>query len=240
LQIDDSLAEAHTSLAEIHQRQWRWAEAEQEYRRAIALNPNYPTAHHWFSIYWRVRGQFDEALGESKRAQELDPLSLIINNNLAHAYYLKNDLNSAIEQWQKLFELDPRFPNTPHNLGWAYLKQKRYEEATAEFQKAVDLSGRSSFLNSLGYCYAVTGRRREALQILRELEERYARREANGIHVAGVYAGLGDKDQAFAWLEKDFQQRSGLLPEVRWWNNFEDLRSDPRYADLLRRMGLEP
>ncbi len=241
LQIDESLAEAHTSLAEIHLRQWRWAEAEQEFRRAIALNPNYPTAHHWFSIYLRVKGQYDEGLKESKRAQELDPLSSIISSNLANAYYLKNDFKSAIELSQKVVELDPRHPNSYHNLGWSYLRQGRDEEAVGKFQKAVDLSGRaSSYLSSLGYFYAVKGRRDEALQIMRELEGRYERREAIGIHLAGVLAGLGETDQAFAWLEKDFEQRSGVLPEVRWWNNFGELRSDPRYASLLRRMGLEP
>lgn len=241
LQLDDSLAEAHTSMAEIHLRQWRWAEAEQEFRRAISLNPNYPTAHHWFSICLMIKGKFDEALLESKRAQELDPLSLIIGSNLAQGYFLKNDINSAREHLHKLIELDPSFPNAHHFLGWLYHKEGHSEEAAAEFEKAVELSGRASgYLSSLGYGYAVTGRRGEAIQILRELEGRYARREALGIHLAGVCAGLDEMDRAFAWLEKDYEQRSGVLPEVRWWNNFGELRSDPRYASLLRRMGLEP
>jgi Flp pilus assembly protein TadD len=228
-------------MAEIHLRQWRWAEAEQEFRRAISLNPNYPTAHHWFSIYQRVKGQFDEALKESKRAQDLDPLSLIIGSNLAQGYFLKNDINSAREHLHKLIELDPSFPNAHHFLGWLYHKEGHSEEAAAEFEKAVELSGRASgYLSSLGYGYAVTGRRGEAIQILRELEGRYAKREALGIHLAGVCAGLDEMDRAFAWLEKDYEQRSGVLPEVRWWNNFGELRSDPRYANLLRRMGLEP
>ena len=241
LQIDDSLAEAHTSMAQIHLRQWRWAEAEQRFRRAIALNPNYPTAHHWFSIFLRLKGQFDEALIESKRAEELDPLSLIIGNNLANAYFLKNDINSALEQLQTLIDLDPRFPGTHHNLGWLYQKLGRYDEAAAEFQRAVEFSGRaSSYLSSLGYSYAVKGRRGEAIQILRELEDRYARREALGIELAGVTVGLGEIDQTFDWLEKDFEQGSGVLPEVRWWNNFAEIRLDPRYAKLLRRMGIQP
>ena len=104
---------------------------EQELRRAISLNPNYPTAHHWFSIYRRVKGQFDEALKESKRAQELDPLSLIIGSNLAHTYFLNNDINAATKEVQKLIELDPHFPNSHHDLGWMYLKQSRHEEAIA-------------------------------------------------------------------------------------------------------------
>ena len=149
--------------------------------------------------------------------------------------------DSAIEQCQRIIELDPSFPEAHNILGFAYLKQRRYEEATAEFQKAVELSGRASFyLSYLGYCYAVTGRRAEALRILKELEEKYARREAIGQYLAGVYAGLGEKDQAFAWLERDFEQRSGQLPNITYRFSFEDLRSDPRYADLVRRMGLQP
>jgi len=239
LQIDDSLAEVHTSLAEIYQRQWRWAEAEQEFRRAISLNPNYPTAHAWFTMHLRIKRQFDEALRESKRAQELDPLSPILS--VASIYLLKNDVNSAIEQNKRAIEFDPSFPQAHRWLGLAYLKQRRYDEAIAELQKGVELSGRAGqFLADLGYCYAVMGKQAEALQILRELKERHARHEAIGMNLAQVYAGFGDKDQVFAWLEKDFQLRSGVLPYITWWVNFDDLRSDPRYADLLRRMGLQP
>ena len=246
LQIDDSLAEAHTSSAFIDQSLWHWAEAEEEYKRAISLNPNYPTAHHWFSLYFRAKRQFDDSMREIKRAQELDPLSPIISNNVADVYLLKNDLNSAIAECQRLIELDSSFPQGHQDLGFAYLKQRRNEEAIAEFRKAVELSGRGSeYLCDLGYCYAVTGRRTEALAILKELEEKYARRESIGQYLARVYAGLGDKglgdkDQAFAWLEKDFEQRSGLLWLTTWWFSFDDLRSDPRYADLVRRMGLTP
>jgi TolB-like protein/Flp pilus assembly protein TadD len=241
LQIDDSLAEAHTSSAYIYQKLWRWAEAEEEYKRAISLNPNYPTAHHWFCIYFRTKGQIAEAMREIKRAHEIDPLSLVISDNVAEIYLLQNDLNSAIEQCQRVIELDPGFPYAHDVLGAAYLKQRRYEEATAEFQKAVELSGRESqILSHLGYCYEVTGRRAEALALLKELEEKYARRESIGQYAADVYAGLGDKDQAFAWLERDFQQHSGRLPDITWWFTFDDLRGDPRYAALVRRMGLTP
>lgn len=240
LQIDDSLAEAHTSIAGVYARQWLWAESEKEFRRAIALNPNYPTAHHWFSAYYlRPRGQLDDALKEAQRAQQLDPLSLVICTNVASIYVQKNDIGSAIEESRKAVELDPRFPNPHDNLGWAFLKHRRYEEAIAEFQKALELSERqSNYLCDLGYIYGLTGKRGEALKILKELEERYTRREAGGIDVAAVYAGLGDKDQVFQWLEKDFEQHSGVLPGLTSWFNFDDLRADPRYADLLRRMGL--
>jgi serine/threonine-protein kinase len=241
LQIDDSLAEAHTSSAYIYQKLWRWSEAEEEYKWAISLNPNYPTVHHWFCIYFRTKGQLADAMREIKQAHEIDPLSLVIIDNVAEIYLLQNDPNSAIEQCQRAIELDPGFPYAHDVLGAAYLKQRRYEEATSEFQKAVELSGRESqILSHLGYCYAVSGRRAEALPILKELEEKYARRESIGQYVADVYAGLGDKDQAFAWLERDFQQHSGRLPDITWWFTFDDLRGDPSYADLVRRMGLTP
>jgi eukaryotic-like serine/threonine-protein kinase len=241
LQIDDSLAEAHTSSARIYQSLWRWAEAEEEFKRAISLNPNYPTAHLWFAVYLRIRQQYDDAMRENKRAQELDPLSPTISRQVGAAYLLKDDINSAIEHCQKTIELDPSFHLAHETLGWAYLKQRRYEEAVAEFQRAVELSGRaSSMLSFLGHSYAVSGRRAEARAVLKELDEKYARREAVGQDQAGVYAGLGEKDQAFEWLERDFEQRSGQLPFITYWFSFEVLRSDPRYTDLVRRMGLTP
>jgi serine/threonine-protein kinase len=242
LQLDDTLAEAHASSALSYVGLWRWAEAEAEFKRAINLNPNYPTAHHWFSTsYLLAKRRFDDALGEIKRAQELDPLSPIISTNVCGAYLLKNDPDSAIAECQRVIQLDPGFLLAHTDLGWAYFKQRRYEEATAEFQKAVELSGRGGyFLSHLGYSYAVTGRRAEALAVLKELEEKYAKHEAIGLNLAAVYVGLGDKDRAFAWLEKDYEQRSGYLSYIAWNFHFDDLRTDPRYADLVRRMGLQP
>jgi serine/threonine-protein kinase len=242
LQIDDSLPEGHTSSAFIFFQMWRWPEAEEGYKRAISLDPNYATAHHWLSIYFRVKGQFDDSLREIKRAQELDPLSPVIGQNVAELYLLKNDLNSAIAQCKRIIELDPTFPGAHDELGFAYLKQRRYEEAIAEFQKTVELSGSASrYQGDLGYCYAVTGRRVDAQAILKELEVKYARHEAVGQYLADVYAGLGDRDQAFTWLERDFERRSGnRLPFSKWWFTFDDLRGDPRFGDLMHRMGLKP
>jgi serine/threonine protein kinase/tetratricopeptide (TPR) repeat protein len=242
LQIDDSLSEAHASSALIYQNMWQWPEAEKEYKRAISLNPNYATAHHWFSIYFRARGQLDDSLREINRAQGLDPLSSVIGQNVAEVYLLKNDFNSAIAECRRIIELDPNFPGAHDELGFAYLKQRRYEEAIAEFQKTVELSGSASrYQGDLGYCYAVTGRRAEAQAILKELEAKYTRREAIGQYLAEVYAGLGDRDQAFAWLEKDFERHSGnRLPFAKWWFTFDDLRGDPRFADLMHRIGLNP
>jgi TolB-like protein/Flp pilus assembly protein TadD len=242
LQIDDSLSEAHTSSGSVFQQMWRWPETEREFKRAISLNPNYPTAHHWLSIYFRTQGQLDDSIREINQAQSLDPLSSVIGQNIAELFLLKNDLNSAVAECQKIIDLDPNFPGAHDELGFAYLKQHRFDEATAEFQKTVELSGNASrYQGDLGYCYAVTGRRAEAQAILKELETKYARREAVGQYLADVYAGLGDKDHAFAWLQKDLERGSGIrLPFVKWWFTFDGLRSDPRYAELLHHIGLQP
>lgn len=239
LQIDPALAEAHASRALAYVYQWQWPEAEEEFKRAIELNPKYPTTRHWYSIYLRARVRHADGLREMKLARELDPLSPNIGQNLAMMYLLNNDPDSAIREWKKVLELDPDFAPAHANLGLAYLGQKRYDEAIAECQKAVDVSGRTSlFLSSLGHAYAVSGKRAEAVQILKELEDKYTKGESVGQYPARVYAGLGEKDQAFAWLEKDFRNRSGLLSTITWWHFFDSLRSDPRYIDLVRRMNL--
>ena len=241
LQIDDSLAEAHTSSAVTYQFNWQWTEVEQEFRRAIALNPNYPTAHHWFSLYFNVKGQLDDALREIKRAQELDPLSPIISANVAIVLIRKNEIDAAIEECQRIIEFDPNHPSGYDWLGQAYFKQGRLAEAIVQREKAVELSHRSSPQLSLLAClYAITGRRTEAVGILNELEDRYRRHEAIGQHLAAIYYGLGDEDQGYAWLEKDFEQHSAELPFMLTRPQFEHLRRNPRVADLVRRMGLNP
>lgn len=241
LQLDELSAEAHTSLSIIYQKMWRWDEAERENRRAISLNPNYATAHHWFTVYFATKRQFDDALREIKLAQELDPLSPIINEVAGYTYLLKNEIELGVEQVKKSLELDPNFPGAHRILGYAYLKQQRYDEATAEFEKAVELSARGSeALGELGYCYGIRGKHAQARRILQELEEKYKKHESPGYQVAAVYVGLDDKDHAFQWLEKDFQQHSGRLPNITLRFPFDNLRSDPRYGDLVRRMGLDP
>src|SRR5215471_14918393 len=241
VQLDNSLAEAQTSLAYAYEELWQPEKAEDEFKRALELNPNYPTAHHWHGILLLDTGRFDEALTEAKRAQLLDPLSLAINQNVSQTYLARGEIDLAIVEARKVIELDPRYPRGHMYLGLAYIKQGNYAEAIAELRKANDLPDRDrSIPGTLGFVLALAGRRAEALAILKELEEKYGRHEAVGQDLAAVYAGLGDKDQAFAWLEKDFQARSGLLPRIRWYVPYEPLRSDPRYAELLRRMGFKP
>jgi tetratricopeptide (TPR) repeat protein len=243
LGIDDTLAEAHTTLARVLTvYDWDWSGAEKEFKRAIELDPRSAEAHQWYGGYLQAMGQLDESLVERKRAQELEPLSLIMNFELGQGLYRARKYDQAIEQFQKGLELDPSFPSFYVFLPAAYEQKGMYEEAIASFQKAIPMTrghAKSLVLAGLGHVYAVSGKKVEARKLLNELE-RLARQEyVPAVAIALIYAGLGEKDQAFAWLEKAYEERAfemtWLKSEPRW----DSLRSDPRFADLLRRMGLE-
>ena len=239
LAIDAQLAEPHATLGLINESLWQWSEAEKELKQAIHLNPNYPTAYHWYSIFLKNVGRNDEAAAMIKRAQELDPLSSVIAVNVSRMYQLQNNHEASIENSLKLIEIDPNFGPAYEYLAQSYLKLGRNAEAIAAAEKAVELSNRSSIsVGDLGFVYASTKKPVEAMKLIRELEEKYARKEAIGQYIAPVYVGLGDKDKAFEWLEKDFQARNGKLVEIQWQIQFEPLRDDPRFKDLIKRMGL--
>ena len=237
--IDESLAEPHATLGAINRQLWQWAEAEKEFKRAIELNPNYATAYHWYSVTLLYLGRKDESLAMIQRAHELDPMSSIINATSSWVQLSRNNHQASIENSVKLIELDPNFGFAYDNLGLAYLKTGRNAEAVTTLEKAAQLTDRYGFvLGNLGYAYAVTGKRTEALAIIKELEEKYTRKETNGLSIAAVYVGLGDKDKAFERLEKDFQNRDGYLPDITVSIPLESLRDDVRFKDLLKRMGL--
>lgn len=239
LALEPQLAEPHATLAFVSEHSWQWSEAEEEFKRAITINPNYPTAYHWYSILLKGLGRNDEAAAMIKRAQELDPLSSVIAVNITRLYQLQNNHKASIDNSLKIIELDPNFGPAHQYLGLSYLKLGMNAEAIAEMEVAVDLANRSGIsLGDLGYVYASTGKKVEALNLVKELEAKYERKEAIGQYIAAVYVALGDKDKAFEWLEKDFQVRNGKLAEIRWQLQFEALRGDPRYRDLLKRMNL--
>lgn len=236
--IDGQLAEPHASLGQVNSQSWQWAESEREYKLAIELNPNYATTYHWYSHNLRALGRFDEASAIIKRGHELDPLSSIISVNLSEIYLLLNDPRASIENTLKIIELDPNFSEAYRSLGMAYLKVGREGEAIPNLEKAVELSSRAaSALMTLAYGYGVSGKRTEAAAIAKEIEEKYARKESNAMYVAGAYAAVGDKNKAFEWLEKSFQNKEDL-GFVRWRIQYESLRDDPRYKDLLKRINL--
>jgi len=237
--IDDQLGEPHATLGIAYVQSWQWAEAEREYKRAIEINPNYATAYHWYSILLKNQGRYDEAAKVISRAAELDSLSGAIGCNISMMYDLQGDYDASIKNSLKLIELDPSFGRAYEYLGLSYFKVGRKEEAVSALQKAVELTKRQNVvLSELGFVYGAIGMRTEAMAVARELEEKYSRKEAAGHEVAAVYSGLGEKDKAFEWLEKDFQTRSGRLNTFRWETQFEPLRDDPRFNDLLKRMGL--
>jgi len=239
ISIDGQLAEPHATLGNVYYNRLQWAESESEYKRAIELNPNYPTAYHWYAVLLFSLGRNEEAEAAIMRAHQLDPLSSIISQNVAQVYRMKGDHTTAIETCQRIIDLDPSFPGCHFAIAWSYLKTGRNNEAIAEWQKAVELNGRySSTLAELGVAFAASGRTADAMGLLKELEERYPKKQANGCDVATIYAALGDKDKAFEWLEKDVSARNPRIAEFRWSPASEPLRNDPRFKDLLRRMNL--
>jgi DNA-binding winged helix-turn-helix (wHTH) protein/Tfp pilus assembly protein PilF len=239
LQLDDTLAEAHTVLAGcLFWYDWNWAAAEKEFQRALALDPNNATAHQWY-------GQYEKAMGrkawsdEAKRAGELDPLSII---NAGGAWYLEHgQYDQAIALLRRKLELDPDGPFTNRLLGRAYLIKGAHEDAITYLQKAADASGGSpGFLSLLGYAYGVSGRQADATRVLHQLEQDSARRYVSPYLMAVVYAGLGDtddRDRAFEWLDKAFAGRvPGLVVLNFRPSEMDRLRPDPRFAELKRRM----
>jgi serine/threonine protein kinase/tetratricopeptide (TPR) repeat protein len=241
LEIDDSLAEAHTSLVFVKTfYDWDWSGAERESKRAIELNPRYATAHQWYGDALIQMGRLQEAIAEEKRAVELDPFSLVINRDLGDALYLARQYDQAIEQYRRTLELDPNFITVHGGLGAAYLHKSLYKEGIAEVEKELAISPHSAYpLAGLGYAYAVTGRRAEAQKLLDQLNQLSKQEYVPAVFRAQIYAGLGEKDQAFEWLEKSYDDRSiASLAEIKVDPQFDPLRSDPRFQDLLRRMNL--
>jgi TolB-like protein/DNA-binding winged helix-turn-helix (wHTH) protein/Tfp pilus assembly protein PilF len=240
LELDDSLAEAHNALAAVKvDYDWDWSGAEREFRRAIELNPGYATAHQWYAELLSQIGRHEEALAEIKLAEQLDPFSLIINVVHGDALRSAGRYDMAIEQLQKTLEIDPNFAHAHFHLGMTYLLKGALADAIAEFQKAVSLSPNvTDYKGGLGYAYAVAGERAEARKLLEELKARSKQSYVPSFYIAGIYAGLGEKDQAIANLEKAYEQREQGLAVMKREPMFDPLRSDARFQELLRRMNL--
>jgi serine/threonine-protein kinase len=242
LAIDETLAEAHVSLAMVQkEHDWDWASAGREYQRALELNPNYPIAHQWFGEYLAALGRYQEAITEFQRALELDPLSLIIHATLGrHGYYFARQYDQAIAQFQKTLEMDENFFVAHLFLGWTYANIGRLPEALTELQIARRLDNNLEITMGLAYTYARAGRRREAQQLSDELQQLSSKRYVSPVLQALIAIGLGEHDRAFVWLEKSYEDRAQLLSEIRAEPAFDPLRLDPRFGDLLQRVGLMP
>jgi DNA-binding winged helix-turn-helix (wHTH) protein/TolB-like protein/Tfp pilus assembly protein PilF len=237
LELDDTLAEAHNSLAWVRFDLWDWAGAESEFKRALDLNPNYAAAHQWYAEYLTAMGRFDEAIAEIRRAQQLEPESLIINTIAAQTYYYARQYDQAIEQCHGTLELDPNFEFAYTYLGYAYIQKRMYEEAIAAFKKAKQWDGTPRMIAMIGLTYATSGDRENARRALHELVARSKQSYIGRYGIAEINASLGNRDEALAWLEKEYPEHANLS-FLKVEPCLDNLREDPRFRDLLQRMGL--
>ena len=238
LELDSTLGEAHNSLAFVLDGfDWDFESAGKEFRRAIELNPGYATAHHWYAWHLSLLGRYDEAIAEMRKAENLDPLSLIINADLAELLVLAHSDDESIRQSRKTIEMDPNFALAHNQLAQAYLQKQMYDEAVAELKTAVQLSGGSpAFIANLARAYVASGKRNEAVKLLGDLKKRSNPGYSNASEIAVIYVSLGDTDQAMNWLEKGYDER--FNPGVLLRPGFDPLRSDPRFQSLVHRIGL--
>jgi len=238
LELDNNLGEAHNSLAFcLDGFDWDFAAAEKEFRRAIELNPSYATAHHWYAWHLSLLGRNSEAISEMKKAKDLDPLSLIINADLAELYLIAHSYDESIQQSRRTIEMDANFALAHNQLAQAYLQKQMFGEAVGELQRAIKISGGSpTFTANLARTYAAMGRRNEAIELLDDLRKHSSPGYSRASEIAAVYVALGDSDRAMTWLEKGFEER--FNPGVLLRPGFDPLRADPRFQNLLRRIGL--
>jgi len=241
LAIDETLPEAHTSLGCIHAIYDRnWPDAEKEFERAIALSPNHSIAHYWYALWYLLpTGRFERCVEEIKKAQELDPLSLVLNTGMGWQFYFARQYDRALEAVRTTLELDENFIFARDILGQVYEQQGMYEQAIAELKQAVALSSRRTLsLRSLGHAYALAGRRAEAQQVLDDLLKRAEQKYVSPYDIAVLYVGLDDKESAFTCLEKAYEEHSGWLVFLNVEPKFDSLRADPRFQTLLKKVGL--
>jgi len=239
LALDNSVAEAHTTIAFCYYQDWKYDDAEREFKQAISLNPRYGTTYQWYNIMLLRMGRLEEASAMIQHAHELDPFSPVIALNVGVIPMVRGQFEDALAYVSKAVELDPSFAPGYEYEGIANYKLKKYSEAQTQFEKAVELSGRSSeCISSLGYFYAKRGMREKALALLKENEVRYRTGTGSAYNIARIYAGLGEKDKALNLLDQDLNDRSiwigNLLIDLAW----DDLRTDPRFIALTKRVGL--
>jgi tetratricopeptide (TPR) repeat protein len=239
LEIDNSLAEAHTALGLIVQNyDWDWPTAEKEYRRAIELNPSYATARQFYAEHLAWRGRFDEALRESDRARQLDPLSLIIATDNGAILYYSRQYGRAIEQFRSVREMDPTFEHA-EIIVFPLVEEGRFTEAVADMDRGRRMHGNGAWVDlEQTYIYGRSGQLeqgRRGLERLKEIDRRHA---LDPTAFVFAYMALGEKEQSIAWLEKAYSQHSNLLTTLKVDPVFDPLRGDPRFQNLLRRVGL--
>ncbi|MGB8590117.1 MAG: tetratricopeptide repeat protein [Candidatus Acidiferrales bacterium] len=240
LQLDDNSADAHTSLADIQSvYEWKWSEAEAQYRRAIELNPSYAIAHQWYASYLVAMGRPEESISEAKQALQLDPLSLIINSNLGWSYYLAGRYDEAIASLRATLDMDSDFGLAHVNLGRAYVQENMFEPAISEMLKGIALNGESpGALAALGYSYTAAGKTEQAIETVNKLKAMAKSNYVPAYDIAVLYAGLGNKDETMNWLQKAYEERCGELLYIKVDPRLARLREDRRFVALTREMGM--
>ncbi|MFS8085822.1 MAG: tetratricopeptide repeat protein, partial [Acidobacteriota bacterium] len=240
LAIDNKLAEAHAALAYTTFRgDWNWAEAEKEFKEAINLDDSYASAHQWYANYLAAQGRFDEAIKETRRTQEIDKTSLIINAHFGIVDYLAHRFDDAIRECKKTVELDPSFFVARRYLGLSYAQKGMYKEAIDEFEKAISASGSSSLMKAeYASTLALAGEVKKAQAELQILIALSSQKYVSAYHIAAIYVGLKDNDLAFEWLERAYQDRADWMAFLKVDPRFDRLHSDARFVDLQRRMNL--
>lgn len=239
VELDEKLAEAHTSLALIAENyDWDWQASEREYRRAIALNPNYATAHQWYAEFLAHRGRFDEAFAESEHARQLDPMSLIIATDKGQILYYSRQYDRAIAQLQAVLEMDQSFSHA-HIVVEAYIEKGRFADALADLEKSNAIESGPWSWAWLAYAYGRAGQPAKARHALEQLQQLYRRQTIGPDPALLAYIGVGDKNEAFVWFEKAYADHSNSLTSLKVNPVYDPLRSDPRFQDLLHRVGLD-
>lgn len=241
LQLDDLLPEAHASLGMVlFFDEWNWSQAEQEFRRAIELDPNYAMAHSWYALDLLTMGRTKEAIDQAQIAHNLDPLSLIVNTEVGWAFYSSHQYSPAIDAFQSVLDLDQNFARAHTRLGMVYVAEKNFRNAMEEFKKAQDLSGPDAYIDGLlGYAQARAGNMGAARKLLLDLTRRSRSEYVPAFSMALICIGLHDNDRAFGWLTESFQERSTYMVYAKTDPLLDSIRSDPRFDGLMDRMGLE-
>ena len=239
--LDDLSAEAHAAMGFVKfTYEWDWKGAENEFKRAIELNPSYAKAYFFYSLFLTVTDRHEEAISTTRKALELDPLSSSINVVLGNQYFHARQYDKAIEHHLNMLEMHPDSWHAHMSLGMAYSKKKMYTESIAEINKALTLSGRDAFMLALlGYVYGLAGRQEDAMKMLDEVMEQSEQRYVSPYAIALIYTGLDDKEQALHWLEKSVQEHSAIIGWLGVDPLLDSLRSDPRFTELLKKMGLQ-
>ncbi len=242
VELDDNLGQAHYALGLMKlDYDWNWEGAEREFQRAVELAPSFSRTHFWYAHYLRAAGRYEESLAECKRAEEVDPVALRMKACIGFTYVCARQYDLAIDQYRKTLALSPNTPFLHGELGFAYAGKGMYNEALAEYQKLLELTGGDPrYKVSLAWAYAMAGKKSEVLKIIDEFKQPSKRKFLKPFNRASIYAALGEKEQAFIWLEKAYEERSEALPfiEIHCDPQFDKLRDDPRFQDLLRRMNL--